>query len=79
MSNRVTESDLNDLANMLNEVFNKPARHYHIEYACGAVSLVQMVNERGGIKTVLGPCTKRELYRGMQTLLIGAAMARGLR
>lgn len=69
MSNRITEKDLQNQVNWLNEITNQPKEqytknekgeykanigNYHLSFAYGGVTLHQMFNDGGGVVTPLG-------------------------
>lgn len=45
--------------------------NYHIDEAYGGVSLVQMVNAGGGVRTIIHRCTKRELAERIDAFMAG--------
>ena len=86
---RITQKDLEYLVERINKITGSPAtpytttketkdikanaHNYHLDYACGGVKLVQMVNHGGGIREISrgGFGTKRELYHWMNAFLAG--------
>jgi len=74
---RITNNDLETLANRINELTNSPKiysdkgtiqiGHYYIDGAYGGVQLVRITNDGGAIRTVSqnGYSTKKELYNFM--------------
>lgn len=80
---RITEAQLKHLVSIINRLtgnVDEPYTdrkanigNYHLSYAYGGVCLHQMVNEGGGIRTVLmdGYVTKRELYDAMSAFIDG--------
>ena len=84
---RITEKQLESLCQYINELTGSPLTaytqtkdsfkanigNYHISHAYGGVCLHRMVNEGGGIRTILtsGHVTKRELYNLMQSYAQG--------
>lgn len=86
MSNRITQSDLENLVDRINKATESPTEpytdrtanigNYHLSYAYGGVKLHRMDNDRGGVRTVStgGYGTKRELYGWMDAFLSGIAI-----
>lgn len=84
---RITQKDLERVVKSLNIVTGSPTEsyrmetgkyvsninNYHLDMAYGGVKLVRMDNESGGIREVLhtGFTTKRDLYRQMQSFVLG--------
>ena len=82
---RITIKQLEMLVDRINDARGTPAAPYtnvdgklkanvdnfHIDQAYGGCSLVQMVNENGGVRTISpnGFGTKRELYTFLQGML----------
>jgi hypothetical protein len=85
--NRITDKQLQSLCDYINELTGSPLTpytrdeqgfranigNYHLSHAYGGVCLHRMVNEGGGIRTILtsGHVTKRELYNAMQAYIRG--------
>lgn len=75
--NRITRNDLDKLVASLNEKegITTPKYNvvgsYELNYACGGVELVKIVNDGGGCESVSnrGLGTKRALYEFMQGML----------
>ena len=90
MSNRITQKDLEYLADRINESTKSPMKpwnpktrkanigNYHLSYAYGGVKLEKMCTSGGGVTTVStgGFGTKRELYNWMQAFLAGIAKSK---
>lgn len=91
MSHRITEKMLENLVAAINEATGMPStkwtRHegnritsnegHYCLYSClGVCSLVQIVGENGGERTVLHAATKGELYGKMQAFREGLRVAR---
>lgn len=86
---RITEKQLEAVVLRLNKITGNPEHawtktatgikgnigNYHLDFAYGYVSLVQMHNEGGGIERILPGGTKRELYEQMQAYLKGLTTA----
>jgi hypothetical protein len=82
---RISEKQLERLAERINKLTNSPTvswtKHekgvkanignYHIDYAYGKVGLCRMLNEGGGVQSVIGLSTKRELWDKMQAFILG--------
>jgi hypothetical protein len=78
---RITDKDLNNLVARINQALGKPEEYYkdgkaqvgnyHIYSAYNSVSLVCTINESGGVVTIFGLTTKRELYTQMSAFLSG--------
>jgi len=83
MANRITDKDLDNLCKYLNELTKNPVEqykdgkacigNYHISHAYGGVCLHRMVNENGGIRTILssGHVPKRALWNEMHAFIKG--------
>ncbi len=89
MSNRITENDLrlavehlNDTAGTPQNIYSKDengeiqgnAGCYHLDYANGGVSLVQMCEKSRhgqGVRTIIPRGTKRELYNQIMAYIMG--------
>ena len=83
MSNRITQRDLEGLADTLNKVTDSPIApysngkanvgNYHISYAYGGACLHRMANEHGGVTCPIQNhhSPKRELYNAMHAYLSG--------
>ena len=82
---RITYVELDALVHVLNDITGQPFNpwgpgddgksqynvgNYHLDSAYGVVSLVQNT-EGGGERTIIGRCTKRELYDRMHALIEG--------
>ena len=94
MSSRITEKDLEEMAEHINRLTGSPLEqytqtadgtdkanvgNYHISYAYGGVGLHRMVNTGGGVTTIIGGYTpKRELYEKMRALITGIGVSRGV-
>lgn len=88
--NRITEAHLRHLVSIINNLtgnMHEPYTdrkanigNYHISHAYGGVCLHQMINEDGGIRTVLmgGHVTKRELYDAMSAFIDGIEVGKQL-
>ena len=83
---RMTESQLNAVVTRLNQLTHSPEQswtqqpngtlkanvgNYHLYHAYGSVSLVRMHNESGGVESIIGLGTKRELYAQLQAYIAG--------
>lgn len=92
MSNRITEKDLQNLCDRINEATGSPMTpwervndrnranigNYHISHAYGGVCLQRMHNESGGVSCPLsqGHGPKRDLYNEMYAFLCGLGAAK---
>jgi hypothetical protein len=52
--------------------------NYHLDWAYGQPSLVRMSNTDGGVRTIIGRCSKRELAERMHAFLDGIDAAKGV-
>lgn len=90
MSNRITDKDLQNLAARINAELETPQNPYeengktnignmHIAHAYGGVCLHQMVNNDGGVRTVLcgGYVPKRALFEQLHAYLAGIETRKG--
>ena len=79
---RITQKDIEFLANRINDKSNSPHKPwedgnanigcYHISYAYGGAALHRMSNEHGGVRDIFGHhMPKKELYNRMQAYLSG--------
>ena len=83
---RITEKQLEAMVERINVRTGNPVRpwctddphnlranigNYHLDFAYGGVSLVQMIGESGGERTIIGRGTKRELYNSICAYLDG--------
>lgn len=73
---RITEKDLDILANRMNKTLKRPLKPWvregdknkaqigniHVYSCLGVVALHEMVNEGGGIRVLVSGSTKRECY-----------------
>ena len=92
--NRVADKDLHAIAARINRELGTPlesytrdaegkaracAGNYHISFAYGGASLLQLVNESGGVRDVLmcGHIPRRELQTGMFAFIQGIYAGRG--
>lgn len=83
MSSRITERDLKNLVDRINNLTGSPAvpwvdgkaqiGNYHLSHAYGGVCLHRMHTEGGGVSTPLLSyhAPKRELYQSMQGFIAG--------
>lgn len=94
MSSRITEKQLEALADRINQATDSPMSSYvrtaermtpqvgnfHISYAYGGACLHRMANESGGVHDVLrcGHIPKRELWDRMHAFLNGIDTAKGV-
>jgi hypothetical protein len=85
--NRITEKELQAIVDRLNNIMDKPRTtylktgdkyisqigNYHLSFAYGGVALHQIVNDKGGVRDVLGTghVTKRELAGRMYSYVAG--------
>lgn len=74
---RISEKDLNILANRMNETLGKPLKPWirendrnkaqigniHVYSCLGVWAFHEMVNDGGGIRVIASGSTKRELYQ----------------
>ncbi len=93
MAERITDKHLQAVCDRINRITKSPMEpwaldpvkgkhvaqigNYHISHAYGGVCLHRMVNEGGGVSSVLGygHGTKRELYERMQAFIAGIGAA----
>lgn len=86
MSNRITITNLRHLVEYLNCLTGSPATaytrdasgdlranigHYHVDTSYGGYALDRMVNESGGVTTVLHRGSARDLYERIHAYLRG--------
>jgi len=92
--NRVTDSQLQNLVNRLNNLTNNPVDSYtktetgcranignfHLSHAYGGVALMQMVNDGGGCSMPLmqGHTTKRDCYDQVYAFVKGIEYSKKL-
>lgn len=97
MADRITEAHLQAVCDRINRMTKSPMEpwaldptkgkhvaqvgNYHISHAYGGVCLHRMVNEGGGVSSVLGygHIPKRELYHAMQAFISGLCAAEEMR
>ena len=84
---KITKHDLEMIVIRINSITDSPEEsyirdnngglhaqvgNYHLDWAYGGVKLCRMVNENGGVTTIIdGYQTKRELYNSMQAFISG--------
>ena len=82
---RITNAMLENRINTINTMTNSPLKpyekvddkykasigNYHLYGAYGAYALHRIVNDGGGIREIIGLCTKRELYNRMNSYMSG--------
>ena len=82
---RITNAMLENRINTINTMTNSPLKpyekvddkykasigNYHLYGAYGAYALHRIVNDGGGIREIIGLCTKRELYNRMNSYISG--------
>ena len=92
MSDRITDSMLENRVKRINELTNSPLTPYskvdgkivanvgnfHLSHSCGGVCLHRMCNDSGGVRTPIISChtTKRHLYDLMKAWIDGIEFAR---
>ena len=90
--NRITQKQLEAVALHINRLAGTPETsytktdtgvkanvgNYHLYYTYSRVGLVQMMNESGGVSTILPGGTKAELYYQMQAFLSGLTTKKGV-
>lgn len=76
MTIRITDKDLDNLCNRMNETLGKPLKPWirendrnkaqigniHVYSCLGVYALHEMVNEGGGVRVIVSGSTKRECY-----------------
>jgi len=89
MNDRITNKQLESLCDLINQRTNSPmggwqrvgnanvanVGHYYIDGAYGGVSLVRMVTDGGGVRTIIERSSKRELFYLMHAFLKGMEAA----
>lgn len=65
-----THKQLDDLAEYVNKITNSPSEGYGSHSIYGT-SLAKIVNEYGGIRTIISGNTKTDLYDKMQCFISG--------
>lgn len=82
---RITEKHLEAVVARINKLTKSPATSYtktpngiipnagnfHLDFACGKVGLIRMMNTGSGVTSILPLSTKRELYDKMQSFIQG--------
>lgn len=76
--NRITMNDLRKRLDYLNEITKEDKYKYQFYIAYGAYGLDKVVNDGGGVRTIIGLTTKRDLYNRMSDLIYGIELGKGL-
>lgn len=86
MATRITEKDLKVLVNRLNAITGQPdvywgeghalIGHYYLAGAYKRMTLHQVMNESGGVHSLLWATTKREMLNQLRSLLMGFQIGR---